>query len=110
MGEGLADPMVKPFAEVDPDKIETLSDQYSSIRSPSWKSNKSEDDSPQRKKMIRSPGKRNIRRYDKTDAGSQRAMERLLNESDLLDTKLKMQLQYIQEIRRDTQDAISNSE
>ena len=89
--------MVKPFAEVDPNKIETiLSDQYSSIRSPSWKSNKSEDDSPQRRKMMRSPYKKsNKRGYDRTDAGSQRAMERLLNESDLLDSKLKMQLQYI---------------
>ena len=100
--------MVKPFANADP---ETLSDQYSSIRSPSWKSHKSEDDSPQRKKMMRSPGKKNKRRgHDNSEIGSQRAMERLLNESDLLDSKLKMQLQYIQEIRRDTQDAISNSE
>ena len=45
---------------------------------------------------MRSPYKKsNKRGYDRTDAGSQRAMERLLNESDLLDSKLKMQLQYI---------------
>lgn len=96
--------MVKPFAEADPDKIETtLSDQYSSIRSNSWKSHKSEDDSPQRRRMMRSPRKKNNRRgYGEVDLGSQRAMERLLNESDIIDSRLKMQLQYIQEIRRDT--------
>lgn len=60
---------------------------------------------------MRSPRKKNGRRgYEKTDIESQRAMDRLLNESDLLDSRLKMQLQYIQEIRRDTLDAISNSE
>jgi hypothetical protein len=33
-------------------------------------------------------------------------MERLLNDSDLLDTRLKMQIKYVQEVRKDTIDAI----
>jgi hypothetical protein len=37
-------------------------------------------------------------------------MEKTLNESDLIDTRLKKQIKYVQDVRRDTIDAISNSE
>ena len=37
-------------------------------------------------------------------------MEKLLNESDLLDTRLKNQISYVQKVRQCTIDAISDSE
>jgi hypothetical protein len=50
---------------------------------------KSEDDSPLRRQIIKSPKKRIVILSEKEHKEKMENMERLLNESDLLDKKLK---------------------
>ena len=98
----MADPTFKPFigSSVDDSENESL---YSSNLSLDKKSNKSLDDSPERRKMIRSPVKKNYNR------SKSKRIQKLLEESDMLDMHLKSQLGQIKEIRKMTQEAISDS-
>ena len=68
------------------------------------KTNKSEDDSPHRRKLIRqSP----IKRVKFTSQQQQAKVEEILNASAEIDAKLDSQIKHIQEIRKQTEDALS---
>jgi hypothetical protein len=62
---------------------------YSSVRSDNSGA-KSEDDSPHRRKMLKSPTRKNLKFLgEREHAKKMEDMQRLLNESELLDTSLK---------------------
>jgi hypothetical protein len=68
------------------------------------KTNKSEDDSPHRRKLIRqSP----VKRVKFTSQQQKAKVEEILNASAEIDAKLDSQIKHIQEIRKQTEDALS---
>ena len=98
----MADPTFKPFMGSSEEGSETES-LYSRADSVGQKSNKSLDDSPERRQMMRSPNKKNNKSKTKR-------IKKLLEESDLVDMHIRSQLDQIQEIRKQTKEAISDSE
>jgi hypothetical protein len=91
----MADPAYKPFMgqSINGSDKESL---YSSL-SAEKRSMKSEDASPERRQMMRSPNKTHIKNSRRRRSNR---IERLLEESDLLDSHLKSQLDQIHEIRK----------
>ena len=101
LNNNIADPEYKPFNE------RNSQESMYSYPSDNDKTNKSEDDSPHRRKLIRqSP----VKRVKFTSQQQKAKVEEILNASAEIDAKLDSQIKHIQEIRKQTEDALSQSD
>lgn len=100
----IANPTYKPFQEIS----NQVNGFEHHLDSSSYQSNsrsiKSEDDSPLRKRMFQSPQKKKARNT------SQKEIEKVIGESKMVDLHIQSQLEYIQQVRRQAKEILSESE